>query len=179
VIAGNRVLLDACTLENFAVVKRLDLLQELFQMRAAWTAWVEREVIYSAAQRPHLEPLMGAPWLGEPIEFDDPLAIQGVDRIRRALGGSVASPRQHLGEAQGIYYLATSGQSVTMATDDRAAYAMAERRGLRVVGTPEILRACYERALIACPTAYELLVEMADAGRGVQLPPSHWHICPS
>ena len=83
-IAGDRVLLDACTLENFAVVKRLDLLQELFQMRATWTAWVEREVTYNAEQRPHLEPLMGALWLGEPIEFDDPLAIQSVDHVRRA-----------------------------------------------------------------------------------------------
>jgi hypothetical protein len=86
----------------------------------------------------------GAAWLDEPIEFDDPVAIQGVDRIRRALGGSPASPTQHLGEAQGIYYLSTTELSVTMATDDRAAYAMARRRRLRVIDTPEILRICHE-----------------------------------
>jgi hypothetical protein len=36
----------------------------------------------------------------------------------------------------------------------------------------------HETGLISCPTAYELLVELAEAGRGVQVPPSHWYICP-
>lgn len=173
-----RVLLDACSLENFAVVKRLDLLQQLFEGRASWTSAVEREVMRGFGQRPYLEPLVGAAWLGEPIDFDEPAAIHSIERIRLALGGSRSQPFQHLGEAQAIYYLDVTGPSGTLATDDRAAYALAQRRGLSVIDTPEILSRCYQTRLASCPDAFDLVCEMADSGRGVSVPPTHWHICP-
>lgn len=44
--------------------------------------------------------------------------------------------------------------------------------------TQAILADCYTQGHIGCPEAFELLVMMAAAGRGVRVPPSHWYICP-
>lgn len=42
-----------------------------------------------------------------------------------------------------------------------------------VVKRPDLLE-----TLFRCPEAYELLRAMADAGRGVAMPASHWYVCP-
>jgi predicted nucleic acid-binding protein len=174
-----RVVLDACTLENFAVIKRLDLIERLFGEKASWTSAVEQEIIRNAHDRPHLEPLLGASWLGDPIEFDDPVAIQGIERIRRALGGTTNLPSQHLGEAQALYYARAVDSTVAIATDDRSAYAMGRTRGVQVIDSAEIARLTYTANLVGCPEAYQLLTEMIAADRRIVVPPSHWHVCPS
>lgn len=69
-------------------------------------------------------------------------------------------------------------RGAAIATDDRDAYALAGRRGLRALDTPEILGECYRAELVGCPEAYELLGKMAATGRGVAVPDSHWYICP-
>lgn len=176
---AGRVIVDACTLENFAVVKRLDLLQSLFGEKAGWTSAVEQEIKRNAEERPYLEPLLGAPWLGDPIDFDDPLVLQRIDRIRRGLGGAAGLPRQHLGEAQALYYVTHVDTATVFATDDGSAYAMALARNRMAIDTPEIARRCYDIGLVGCPKAYRLLTEMVEAGRGIRLPKSHWHVCPS
>jgi hypothetical protein len=102
VTGSGRILFDACTLENFAVVGRLDLLPALYADRSGWTEGIELEVRRGMAERPHLQALIGAAWLGTPIAVDDPLAVQQIDRIRQGLGGSPRLPMQHLGEAQSL-----------------------------------------------------------------------------
>jgi predicted nucleic acid-binding protein len=171
-------MLDACTLANFAAVGRLDLLRALYEGKCAWTEGVELETRRGVAELPYLQPLIGAIWLGTPVATDDPLAVQQVDRIRRALGGAPGAPTQHLGEADTIYHAGLAGATCVFATDDRDAYYTAQRRGLRVIDTPDILRECYDAGLLACPEAYELLHKMAAAGRGVAVPGSHWYVCP-
>lgn len=175
---SDRILFDACTLENFVVVGRLDLLQTLYEGKCGWTDGIEMDIRRGLAERPHLQPLIGAAWLGTPIAADDPLAVQRIDRIRRGLGGSPGLPMQHLGEAQTIYHLGAVEPTAIFATDDRDAYNTAQRRGIHVIDTSEILGKCYEAAMLGCPDAYELLHKMAAAGRGVAVPPSHWYICP-
>jgi hypothetical protein len=137
------------------------------------------DVRRGSAERPYLQALIGASWLGAPIIFDEPSAVQQIDRIRRSLGGSPGLPMQNLGEAQIIYHLSVVEISATISTDDKDAYSFATRRGLYVTDTPDILRECYEAGLLQCPEAYELLRKMATAGRGVAVPASHWFICPS
>lgn len=176
--SAGRVLFDACTLENFAIVQRLDLLQVLYAERSTWTDGVELEIRRGISDRPHLQALTGAVWLGDPVAADDPSAIQQIDRIRRALGGAVGAPTQHLGEAQSIYHIQTVESTAIFATDDRDAFHTARRRGLRVMDTPDILRECYDAGILGCPDAYELLHKMAAAGRGAAIPESHWCICP-
>jgi predicted nucleic acid-binding protein len=173
-----RIIFDACTLENFAVVGRLDLLQALYQDRSAWTDGTELEVRRGVAERPHLQALIGSTWLGPPIAADEPLALQKIDRIRRSLGGSPRLPTQHLGEAQIIHHISNVESSAIFATDDRDAYNLAQRRGMNVVETPDILRECFDAGLSGCPESFDLLHKMAAAGRGVAMPPNHWYICP-
>jgi|SRR5215204_2795668 len=174
-----RVIFDACTLENFAVVGRLDLLQALYQDRSTWTDGTELEVRRGAAERPHLQALIGAAWLGTPLAADEPLAIQQIDRIRRSLGGSPGLPTQHLGEAQAIHHVSTVESGAIFATDDRDAYNLAKRRGMNVLDTPDILRECFDVGFSGCPESFDLLHKMAATGRGVAMPPNHWYICPN
>lgn len=165
-------------MENFATVERLDLLADLYGEGCAWTEAVALEIRRGAKDRPHLRSLVGATWLGTPVGSEDPLATAEIFRIRRALGGSTAEPNQHLGEAESIYHASRTHSTGAFATDDQDAYTVAQRRGLFVIDTPDILRACYEAGIASCPEAYELLQKMAASGRGVTVPPSHWWICP-
>ncbi|MEV4630498.1 hypothetical protein AB0J90_29980 [Micromonospora sp. NPDC049523] len=125
-----------------------------------------------------MAPLLGAAWLGTPVVVGDlPPAAQQVDRLRRAIGGSGIRGVEHLGEAQIIHHLLTTGGG-TIATDDRSAADYAARKGLISLDSNDILADCFEAGLVGCPEAYEILVAMAAAGRGVRLPSSHQHVCP-
>lgn len=92
VTESGRILFDACTLENFAIVGRLDLLQALYHDRCAWTDGTELEVRPGLRDQAWLQSLSGASWL-QVVADDD--AVQQIDRIRRMLGGSSTRPRQH------------------------------------------------------------------------------------
>ena len=174
-----RIIFDTCTLENFAAVGRLDLLQTLYSDRSAWTDGTELEIRRGAAERPYLQELIDATWLGTPIAIDEALAIRQIDRIRRGLGGSPALPTQHLGEAQAIYHLTALESDAIFVTDDRDTYNLAKRRRLNVIDTPDILRECFDAGFSGCPESFDLLHKMAAAGRGVAVPPNHWYICPN
>lgn len=126
--SASRVLFDACTLWNFAAVERLELLRTRYEGRCAWTESAQWETRRGVADLPYLQPLIGASWLGTPIATDDPLAVQQVDRIRRALGGAPGAPTQHLGEAEAIYYAELDRVTTVFATDDRDAFHTAQRR---------------------------------------------------
>ncbi len=170
------VFFDACTLENFSAVGRLDLLSSLYGDRCAWMTAVVEEIQVRVAVRPDLRDIDKS-WLGEPLDTDCVQAMQRVDRIRRALGGQPNLPKHHLGEAQIIEHLESTGRG-TFATDDADAALMAKNRGLNVVDTFDIVAACYEAGLIGCPDAFHLLVRMRELDRGVHVPPNHWYICP-
>jgi hypothetical protein len=86
--AGNAVI-DACTLQNFAVVDRLDLLKERFTGHAYWTEAIQ----YEAGRLG----ITDTGWLGHPIEVGDGVAeIIQIQAIRRALGARRAEPKANL-----------------------------------------------------------------------------------
>ena len=92
---------------------------------------------------------------GPALDADDIEYTVQVHTYRRMLG---ARPRDrstlHLGEAEGLCYIEKYQPNWVFISDDQSAIDFAVRRGLRV------LRA------------------MTHAGRGVRLPPDHWHVCP-
>jgi hypothetical protein len=92
-------IVDACTLKNFSVVDRMDVLEAYISGRARWTEAIARE-----AGRLGLPPL---DWLGPAMSpGEDIAALIGVDEIRRGLGATRADPATlHLGEAEAIYVL--------------------------------------------------------------------------
>jgi predicted nucleic acid-binding protein len=172
------VLFDTCTLRNFAVVGRLDLLEKLYSGRAAWTDGTEYEVRRAIREAPTMASLLGAAWLGLPIVVGNlPPAAQQVDRLRRAIGGNNLRGAEHLGEAQIIHHLLAAGSGI-IATDDRSATDYAARKGIATIDSVEILGDCFDAGLVGCPAAYQVLIAMTAAGRGIKLPASHLHVCP-
>lgn len=163
---------DACTLKNFSLVGRMDVLEKHFNSRARWTEAIQREA--GRLGLPTLDWLGPAMSAGEDIE-----ALIGVDEIRRGLGATRADPATlHLGEAEAIYVLERYHPDWTFVSDDQPAIDFARRRGLTTVDSEAVLAGCYESGLVGCPEAFDLLNSMADAGRGVRVPPSHWYVCP-
>jgi predicted nucleic acid-binding protein len=67
----------------------------------------------------------------------------------------------------------------TLLTDDLAAADFARRKGVLVMDSADVLSAAYDRQLVGCPEAYEILGAMRDADRGVRVPVSHLEVCPS
>jgi predicted nucleic acid-binding protein len=175
------VIIDACTLWNFAVVERLDLLDARYSHRGVrWTESIQLEVRRHVREEPLLQAVLNAEWLGEPMEISgSPQVLQRIDRIRRGLQASPADPPTlHLGEAEVIDILETEHPSWVFITDDGPAGDLAKRRGLNVLDSVSVLADCYASGEIGCPEAYELLREMAAKGRGVRVPADHRHVCP-
>ncbi len=172
-VAAGDVIIDACTLLNFSVVGRMDLLQERFRGHAHWTYAIQHE-----ATRLNVE---DTDWLGPPIDISDDgvIATIKVEQIREELGATSTDPAtRHLGEAEAIYYIETHESSWAFVSDDQPAADYAENRGVEAALSEEVLADSYERGIIGCPDAFELLLRIQAAGRGVRVPPSHWYICP-
>ena len=178
-LVGN-VFFDTCTLWNFAVVRRLDLLETRYGWRARWTEAVQYEVQqgYNYGEAA-LRGVLDATWLGEPVQVDDnPKALRAIELIRRALGGSNDEPLKHLGEAEIFYHLETREPTGILITDDGPALDFAKNRRIAAINTSQILAECYSQDEIGCPAAYDLIVEMDSLDRGVKVPSSHMMVCP-
>jgi hypothetical protein len=140
------VIVDACTLQNFSAVGRLDILERHFAHSARWTPAIKWEA--GRLRVPSID------WIGTALPIGGDVAtLLAVQLIRGGLG-------------------------VTKTDDDRPAVDFALRRGLNAIDTQTVLADCYAKGEIGCPDAFELLCQMAAEGRGVQVPPSHWYVCP-
>jgi predicted nucleic acid-binding protein len=169
---------DASTLANFAVVDRLDLLENRFGYRAVWTEAVRLEITRGLSAEPNLQRILDANWLGDPTEISaNTASLRQIELIRRGLGGTQSNPLQHLGEAEIIFYLEHDGVGGILITDDRPAANFARNRSLQVMDSAQVLSECFSYGEIGCPAAYDLLLEMADHNRGVYLPPDHTYVC--
>lgn len=176
---GN-VYFDTCTLSNFAVVGRLQVLETRYGYRARWTETVAHEIRLGRSVEPTLQRVLDSGWLGEPVEIDgDRNALREIDNIRRGLGGTAADPLKHLGEAEIIYHLGRREPSGIFITDDRPALDFARNRNIFVLDTSQILAECFSLGELGCPEAYELLQEMYIRNRGVRVPANHMSVCPS
>ncbi|HST64594.1 MAG TPA: hypothetical protein VLM05_05345 [Mycobacteriales bacterium] len=175
------VVADTCSFLNFAVVHRVDLLEDLYGDRITCVEAVRREVLDLCVDRPELLSVIRPAWFDDPIVFDGDVDIAAIERLRRtALDGRAARPRQHLGEAQSIHALRTlpALAGAMLLTDDLPAADYARRGGLRVIDSTDVLSEAYERDLVGCPEAYEVLMAMQAERRGVRVPSTHYLVCP-
>lgn len=174
------VLVDTCTVVNFAAVRRLDLLERALGGCGRWTEATAHEVSCAADRCPTLWSLAVAGWLGEPLALNGAGDADGVFQLQRQLGGTRREPRRHLAEAEAIHLILRYAEyaGAVLLTDDRPAGDLAVKRGIEVWLTMDLLAQAYCDGHIGCPTAYELLLDMEQAGRGVHVPPDHRPVCP-
>ncbi|MGH3940305.1 MAG: hypothetical protein ACRDTG_17065 [Pseudonocardiaceae bacterium] len=85
-----------------------------------------------------------------------------------------------MAEAEAIYLIQNHPEfkDAVLLTDDRAAGDLAAKRGIEVWLTMNVLSLAYRTGRIGCPEAYNVVQDMAQAGRGVHVPIDHQLICP-
>ncbi|MGH9111687.1 MAG: hypothetical protein ACRDZN_05225 [Acidimicrobiales bacterium] len=153
---------DTSPLSAFARVGRLEVLEARFGDTARWTIEVQDEIRRGVPAHPHLTDVPGAEWLGEPIRLTDPTDLTEIERVRWALGGIDARPERHRGEAATIV-VAQQLEAVAV-LDERDARRLAAARGIPLIGTEGILRACARHGQITWDEAWELFSEMWRLG---------------
>jgi predicted nucleic acid-binding protein len=175
------VVLDACSIINFAVIDQAPLLTRLLADRGRWTEGVEHEVRRHRDDLPFgcLAEVRSA--LGTPYEFDSISDGPKIELLRRALGGTSRKPLTHYGEAESIHAVLSLPElkEAEVLTDDDFAAQLARQRGIRVISTPKLLRRSWEEGLLDCPQPFDLLVEMQARGRWLPVPSDHHAICPT
>ncbi|GAA3706295.1 hypothetical protein GCM10022224_084740 [Nonomuraea antimicrobica] len=166
---------DNTVLCNFASVGSLSLLQQILRERGRWTEAIAYEAAQSARFYPDLGKVASDGWLGEPIEIDDPLEVDLVERIRRAVfGGSSREPLRHLGEAQTCHVIrnrpAYAGSY--WITDDRDALDYARRVGITARDTADLMSEGVNDGCCTRSEGYRLLQLMRERGRMLRVPPN-------
>lgn len=164
---------DNSVLCNFAAVHRLDLLRDFLRDRGKWTEAVAAEAFASARVFPDLIRIADEGWLGQPIEIVRKADIDAVEVLRqRVFGGRLARPTQHLGEAQTCHIIVawTEYAGSVWISDDRDSLDYAEARGIAAWNTLDIMRAIVADGDLTAQQAYDLMLDMADADRGLMLP---------
>ena len=171
---------DNTVLCNFAAVDRLDLLKAVLDGRGRWAEAVAYEASRSAAKLPALRRFARSGWLGKAIEVSDESDVRQVEQIRRAVfGGTEARPLQHLGEAQTCYVIknwaAFAGS--WWISDDKEALRYARFQGITTRETIDLVNMAVVNGDVAARGAYDLMLGMADSGRGLRLPNSLEDLC--
>lgn len=153
---------DTSPLSAFARVGRLDVLETRFGDAARWTLEVQHEIRRGVAAHPYLDDVVGAEWLGEPIRLTDPGDLAEIERLRWALGGTDARPERHRGEAATM--VASQRLDAVAVLDERDARRLAAARGIPIIGTEGILRACARHGQLTWDEAWDLFSEMRRLG---------------
>lgn len=174
------VLVDACTIVNFAAVGRLDLLEVALDGLGRWTETVAFEIGRATEHWPLLFAVSIADWLGPPLSLDRAGDADAIFQLRRQLGGTRRAPREHLGEAEAIHLILCYPEfaGAVLLTDDRNAGDLAAKRGIQVWMSMTVLSRAYAHGHIGCPEAHELLYDMVAVGRRPYVPADHEAVCP-
>jgi predicted nucleic acid-binding protein len=173
---AEHIAIDTNVLWSFAVVGRLDLLEERFAHRLVWTDAVHEEVRRNSAHQAFLRDVLSAAWLGEPHCFGT-ADLEPISIIRDILADPADHEAMHLGEAEAIYLLETKFPEGLLFTDDRAALDLAQRRRLKTMTTLQALQDCHAMGEIGCPDAWDLMRQMESLGRSVRAPERHTEVC--
>lgn len=174
------IVIDTCTLINFAIVDQVPLLKKVLGRRGRWTEAVHWETKKAIPKYPGLRAVLDDGFLGEPIEFTSVRDALRIDELRLALSAPADPPLANLGEAQSIYAIHTLADlaGATFLTDDGAAADYARQQNIRASLTMHFLADAFAASHVGCPEAYEILQKMADLNRGVYVPASHYDVCP-
>ncbi|MGH3428965.1 MAG: hypothetical protein ACRDQZ_15605 [Mycobacteriales bacterium] len=171
---------DTCTIINFTAAARLDLLESALEGRGRWTESAADEINRAIDHWPALWTIPVVDWRGEPITPGRAGDTDDVFRLQRQLGGTRREPRKHLAEAEAIHLVLCYPEfaSAIFLTDDRSAADLAAKRGVKSWTSPDVLSVAYRNGRIGCSAAYEVLLDIEQAGLGVHVPVDHEFVCP-
>lgn len=107
------VIVDACTLQNFSAVGRLDILERHFAHSARWTPAIKWEA--GRLRVPSID------WIGTALPIGGDVAtLLAVQLIRGGLGATKTDPATlHLGEAEAIHFIENYQPTWTFVSDGR------------------------------------------------------------
>lgn len=149
---------DTGPLSAFARAGRLDLLETRYSGKGAWTVEARDEIRRGLSLYAELQVVLEASWLGQPIRLTDPEHLQEIERVRWALGGTPKQPERHRGEAATIVVAELQGAVAVL--DERDGRRLAGARGIPIIGTVGILKACVRDGQAPLNEAWEVLSEM-------------------
>lgn len=174
----SRLIVDACTIVNFASIDKVGLLETMLRGRGSWSTTVHAEVLRLSRRKPHLVIAELERILGPTIEVDE-RESSAIELIRRSFATPLSRPSEHLGEAECVHLMMTRHEFTNsiLITDDNHAAKFARQQHLQVWHSMHLLADAYTMGDVGCPEAYELLCAMADAGEGVFVPKSHIDVC--
>ena len=150
---------DNSTLSNFARSGHLDLLQKIFPCGVWTTAEVIAELERGVAKYPQLQQLLNAQgsWLKVVGRLNEQeLQIQGqlMERypsIRRGADSSVLA--------------VAKSRNWLVLTDDEAMAKVAQREGIKVLGTAEILKLARQRGFLTFSQSQQVKADMEAKAR--------------
>ncbi|WP_326644633.1 hypothetical protein OG884_10810 [Streptosporangium sp. NBC_01755] len=170
---------DNTVLCNFACVSGLPLLEEVLRGRGRWVEAIAYEAERSSRIYPDLATIARERWLGDPIEVDDAVEIDQIERVRRAVfGGSPNEPLKHLGEAQTCYVILNRMEFAGSfwITDDRDAQEYAHARGITTRDTMDLVSEAVADGCCTRDDGFKLLQRMRQEGRYLRVPPHPSHL---
>jgi predicted nucleic acid-binding protein len=155
------VLPDTTVLINFALIQRMDLLEQLANNRGQWCATVAQECRQSAS-RPGLAALHDVGrFLGAPI-YASQDQLRHAQILRTQLASPGDSRQAHLGEAETLAIM-TKGD--LFVSDDDAALRLATTQGMQTARTWSLLRLAAKQGWVEAPVLLGYIRQLKDAGR--------------
>lgn len=139
---------DNTALINFALIRRMDLLEHLVGGNGRWCLTVSQECDASSHQ-PGLEDLrLAHNVFGEPLIPDGRREHVAVQRYRDMLRTAGQPASMNVGEAETLAIIECRGIRAVFVTDDRSVRGVAPSGDPHVVGTWDFLRAAHHRGLV-------------------------------
>lgn len=154
--------LDNTVLINFAILDRLDLLEDLLHGDGRWCYTVSIECANSAA------------WYGALADVPDilgkPLEPSPAERVAaRILRDAMAKPgdeaHKHYGEAETLAIIAERGMEAVLLTDDAGARDFARARGVPPIDTWRLLAVLEQRGRISAGDRHTFESKLHASGR--------------
>jgi predicted nucleic acid-binding protein len=160
---------DNTVLVNFALIDRMDLLETAAGGgRGRWCGTVAKECRLSA-QQPGLEDLARVPnILGTPLYPETGAERLEVQHLRLELASPGERSTDHLGEAETLAIIVSRRElRAFFVTDDRGAARLAERHGVQVVTTWDLLRTFLRYGRITDDEAWSFVLTLRGARRAM------------
>jgi predicted nucleic acid-binding protein len=165
-VAARLFFSDNTVIVNFGLINRMDLLERLMNDRGSWCATVASECEQSSRIR-GLEAMSTAPSIfGDPLYPDSGAEHLDIEMLRVELAEPGDPIHKHRGEAETIAIISRRQIEAIFVTDDRSAARLADRYGIRSVGTWDLMRLAARVKLVDPDTLWGYLVTLRQNGRG-------------